>query len=1076
MVGKMVQAVAPSKVKGINVQSSIYGSVIARGWGTFRASANLLWYGDFRSIAHTSTTSAGGKGGGSQTSTNYTYEASVIIGICQGPIDEIRSVYKDKTTHTNGATTALSQANLSATDGSIGQAPWGYLTTNHPTEAIGYSGICYAYASNYELGESGALGNHSFEIVSLNCFPGKDDANPRDIVEEFLPTVPYWGSGLIGNLDSFGDYCPAAGILLSPVLNTQRTAADFITEILRATNSEAVWSDGVLKIIPYGDTAVTGNGVTWTPDLTPVYDLTDADFIHDPDEDPVLVDIKRPADAWNYIQVEYLDRTHQYNTQVVPAMDQGSIDQFGRRQATSPFGIHSICDPDVATKVAQLLVQRTANVRATFRFRLSWNYILLEPMDLVTLTTGDLDHVLVRITQADEQSNGDIEFEAEEMLVGSAHAADFSRQAVAGYVPNYDVEPGDVTDYALINPPRTLTNGDYEIWAAAAGDRDAWGGCELWGSLDGTEYKRMGVIRAAARLGVMLDTLPLVADPDTSSASRVDLTYSDGELLTATQADVDAAVTLCLIGNELVAYRDSFLTFANQYRLEYFRRGLYETTIASHPPTTTFIRLDETLAHVDYQPEQVGATLYVKFLSFNIYERKLQSLADVSAHSIVLTPGAPPVVDITVSGLSGPGGVLLTWEDVFNELIHLPGKNLFRQVDWSPTGSASAITPAFADSMWGFRFTGGSGDGMVEATPSGYGPASTDMYSYSFEAKLTTGSGSATIHAGWRDSLGNPVTGVADQTFTITTAQQRCVMEAVQSSDPDFATSTFRIWETGTDVPTGQNVDIANLMMEPGSKASFGWRPSPNDENLLRYAGYLGSLNATRNLITISSSTPGSPSVGDIWVDTTVTANPSAKTWDGSSWVLASTVGGIFGSNLYRTAGGVVATLTDFLTASGISAGFTGQTSWATYGGHTPTGVLQNMDANGAFSDWRGFGNPNGAAGMAAVFDVNPLSTDTRYCYIAAFTIKGQNYNRSCSSATVDFGAADTTYGIVMHWAGGYYGAILVSDIDLYVTAGGWLYIGTIVTQVSAGVWSPPPAPDGYMPEYGGMYGGVNIF
>lgn len=135
--------------------------------------------------------------------------------------------------------------------------------------------------------------------------------------------------------------------------------------------------------------------------------------------------------------------------------------------------------------------------------------------------------------------------------------------------------------------------------------------------------------------------------------------------------------------------------------------------------------------------------------------------------------------------------------------------------------------------------------------------------------------------------------------------------------------------------------------------------------------------------------------------------------------------------------------------------------------------TLQYLDSNGQFSDWRGFGNPNGAAGMGAVFDVNPLTADDRYCYIAAFNLKGQSYARACSSGVLDFGAANTTYGVVMHWAGGYYGFIYVDDIDLYVSAGGWLYLGTVKTS-SGGVFTPPTSIyDGYIPDFGGVSGGV---
>ncbi len=95
--------------------------------------------------------------------------------------------------------------------------------------------------------------------------------------------------------------------------------------------------------------------MSWTPDLTPIYDLTDDDFLYHPGEDPVQRDVKRPADAYNAVQVEYLDRTQQYASDMAPALDQANIDAYGLRKQ-DPTALHCICDPGVAAHIAQLMV------------------------------------------------------------------------------------------------------------------------------------------------------------------------------------------------------------------------------------------------------------------------------------------------------------------------------------------------------------------------------------------------------------------------------------------------------------------------------------------------------------------------------------------------------------------------------------------------------------------------------------------------------------------------------------------------------------------------------------------------
>ena len=102
------------------------------------------------------------------------------------------------------------------------------------------------------------------------------------------------------------------------------------------------------------------------------------------------------------MEVEFLDRAQQYASDIAPARDQANIDAFGLCPQ-NPVSLHCICDAGVASHVAQLMVQRACHVRRSYSFELDERYGLLDPMDLVTLTSGRLDRVLVRLTQVKEQ-------------------------------------------------------------------------------------------------------------------------------------------------------------------------------------------------------------------------------------------------------------------------------------------------------------------------------------------------------------------------------------------------------------------------------------------------------------------------------------------------------------------------------------------------------------------------------------------------------------------------------------------------------------------------------------------------
>jgi hypothetical protein len=66
---------------------------------------------------------------------------------------------------------------------------------------------------------------------------------------------------------------------------------------------------------------------------------------------------------------------------------------------------------------AQLLLQRKAYIRNTYRFKLGWRYALLEPMDIVLLTDTalGLTDAAVRITEIAEDDNGELTVTAEEI-------------------------------------------------------------------------------------------------------------------------------------------------------------------------------------------------------------------------------------------------------------------------------------------------------------------------------------------------------------------------------------------------------------------------------------------------------------------------------------------------------------------------------------------------------------------------------------------------------------------------------------------------------------------------------------
>jgi len=642
MGGRTISTSAP-RLNHIAIQSSTLGVPITLGWGRARLKCNLLWYNAFTATPHTTQTSAGKGFGGGSKNTTYSYTASVMFGLCEGPIQGVRTVYRDKSVFTGS--TALSQAKLSLATGTIGQPVWGYLTSRFPSQALGYSGLAYVYAQDYALNDSATLPNHSFEVDFAVQRAGNADANPRDILTDFLANpsygVPGWYAGLNGDWSDWALYCEATNLVLSPVLESQVTGASFIQELIDATNSEAFWSEGVLKVRSYGDaTETSAGGTVWTPNLTPVYDLGEDDLIDDGSGEPVKMEIIDQSDAYNVVQIEYSDRLNQYNTAISTAHDLSNIVQFGRRKQ-NPKQLRAICDQYVAQKSAQLWLQRTLYRRDVYRFTLPWNFARLEVMDYVTLTTTtdelQLNRQLVQITDIEEDEErveGHLSFTAEGVAVGVASASQYNPHSGNGYSPNADVAPGAVSPPYLFNAPTSLTGGDPQVWCAVGSSNPNWGGCDVWISLDNATYSRVGTINGSARYGTTTTALANVADPDTTSTLGVDLTASVGTLGGVSQTIADQGGSLCMIDGELISYRDATLTGANTYNLNYLRRGIRGSTDAAHLTGKAFARLDDAIFKFSYPGTVVGQTVYAKFVSFNVFGRAYQDISTLSPYTI----------------------------------------------------------------------------------------------------------------------------------------------------------------------------------------------------------------------------------------------------------------------------------------------------------------------------------------------------------------------------------------------------------------------------------------------------------
>lgn len=631
---------AEERILSLQVQQSSQGLTLPVIYGRTRVAGNLIWYGDFVTIENKTTTQQGGKGGGGvkQVDIAYTYEAAVMLALCEGEIQGVGRIWRDKEKFDS-----LAQLRLTLMRGGDEQPLWTHLAqAKHQNQALNYSGTAYLCSPNYELTKSAQIYQHNFEVIGKLGYSGNiPDANPREIIRDLLINQRY-GCGFpvdsIGDTDRYSNYCRAVGIFLSPAYTEQGEAQRNISELLEQTNSAAVFSQGRLKIVPYGDGNYSGNGAAYVADNKAIYDLTDDDFIVSGAEDPVNVERKTNADAFNQIQVEYLDRDNDYNVAIAEVKDQANIEQYGLRPKEA-VKMHGICNSKVAQKVAQQLLQRALYVRNEYEFKLGWKYCLLEPMDIVTLTDAGLglNKTPVRITEIEEDEEGVLSIKAEDYPVGVYTTSEYPTQPSLGYSADYNVSPGNAHAPVIFEAPLQLTGGEPQIWMATAGG-DMWGGAEVWVSTDGDSYTRVGAVNHKARFGSLTAALPNGAVFDRTNTLNVEI--SAGQMTGGTEQDSRDLLTLCYVDGEFLAYANAELKGVGRYTLGNLTRGAYGSAIDSHAAGSQFARIDDSLFRYTVPRNWIGRTVWVKLVSYNVFSGGIQDLASVPAYSYTIK-GAP---------------------------------------------------------------------------------------------------------------------------------------------------------------------------------------------------------------------------------------------------------------------------------------------------------------------------------------------------------------------------------------------------------------------------------------------------
>ena len=609
------------------INTASYGEVVPEVLGTTRLSGNIIYYDDFTPHEHKTTTRTGKGGGSKHTEITYTYTVACAIGLCEGPIQGIGKVWRDKEIYDY----PNEKIELTAYKGDYGQAPWPYVLSKHPDKALPYSGLAYM-AGVVDLGERGSLPQYNFEIKGKLLETGDGvDVNPADYIVHVLKSIGIDDVNIDG-LEHYREYCKAADILISTPPDSKSTKAQtVINDIAEITNSLVFWSTDRLKIVPLADKPIG----TWTPYNQIQYNLNSDDLIPASDGQLVVYKRKDSSESYNQATVEFINRANSYEKETVAFEVVADVQKNGLKPA-SKKSAHYLYTKARAQYYAEQLAMKRLYAKNQYTFHLDWAFCRLEPGDLVTLTDElcGLNNQIVVITSVSEAADGQLEITAEGKPPGTYAPAKYNVHENERPFIDYNQAAPSVNDVAIFQTVGDVGGNQVFIGVNAPA---GWGGCSVWLSDNGENYSRIGSITQQARMGRLKYGFA-------QNGNFCNVVLNQGTLKGGTHIDAERANTLCWTNGEAFSYETAEMHPDNWYTLRGLVRGQYGTNAVNHSAGERFIRVDEALFRYPYRKEDIGKTIHLKFTSMNLFGSNEQELDEVQAYQYTLTPYFIPEV------------------------------------------------------------------------------------------------------------------------------------------------------------------------------------------------------------------------------------------------------------------------------------------------------------------------------------------------------------------------------------------------------------------------------------------------
>lgn len=551
----------------LSVQTSSYGSIVPRLFGTMRVAGTVIWATDLREDSHRS---GGGKGGGATTT--YSYSASFAVALSGRSIQAVRRIWADgKLLRGEAGDWKSELGNFRLHPGDEDQAVDPLIASAEGVaSAPAHRGMAYAVFDTLQLADFGnRIPSLTFEVAA--------DDGPVEI-------------GAIVETLSDGAIAGAAGASVGGYAAGGDSVRGAIEALAQAFPLPLADDGAVLRL---GD--ATANTI----------DPGELGAHADEKRESRLVRDRRAATALpDEVAIGYYEPERDYQAGLQRAQRDGVALRSARIELPVAVGAGD------AKGAAEATLARNWREREQATVRLPWRR-----MDLRAGQQVMLDGMRWRIT------GWTLEKMALQLVLARTGPAAAAADASPGRATSgVDVPSGPTTIELLDIPLPDSSATAPRLWLAAAGSMAGWRRATASLSLDsGASWQTIGMTAPPAVMGVTTEVLG--AGPaeliDRIHCVEVQTLNEAMSLPSGGDAALIDGRNLALVGDELIAFGDAVQLDARRWRLKSLLRGRFGTdwAMADHAAGDRFVLIESArLMPIDLSAAALGGAVTISAL------------------------------------------------------------------------------------------------------------------------------------------------------------------------------------------------------------------------------------------------------------------------------------------------------------------------------------------------------------------------------------------------------------------------------------------------------------------------------